>query len=133
LYTVTAIVIYRFTGDGVTSPALGSTGPLLAKVAYGIALPTIVIAGVINGHVAVVCFRRIDVKWIFNTDKLKKYLYIRMCSKEMIRSRSWTSYSIWVVILSILWLAAWVIASSIPIFNNLLGLIVGLSISPSRQ
>jgi hypothetical protein len=55
LYTATAIVIYRFTGDDITSPALGSTGPLLAKIAYGIALPTIVIAGVINGHVAVVC------------------------------------------------------------------------------
>jgi hypothetical protein len=54
LYTVTAVVIYRFTGDDVRSPALGSTSPIVAKVAYGIALPTIVIAGVINGHVAVV-------------------------------------------------------------------------------
>jgi hypothetical protein len=54
LYTVTAVVIYAYTGDDVRSPALGSTSPLLAKIAYGIALPTIVIAGVINGHVAVV-------------------------------------------------------------------------------
>jgi hypothetical protein len=54
LYTITAGVIYRFAGDGVKSPALGSTSPLLAKIAYGIALPTIVVAGVINGHVAAV-------------------------------------------------------------------------------
>jgi hypothetical protein len=58
LYTVTAVVIYVYTGDSVRSPALGSTSPLLAKVAYGIALPTIVIAGVINGHVAVVGYSR---------------------------------------------------------------------------
>lgn len=55
LYTVTAVVIYRFTGENVMSPALGSTSRVLSKVAYGIALPTIVIAGVINGHIAVVC------------------------------------------------------------------------------
>lgn len=111
LYTITATVIYRFTGDSVVSPALGSAGPLLSKVAYGIALPTIIISGVINGHVAV------------------KYLYIRMCSKEMIRSRSWKSYSIWVAILSVLWVVAWVIASAVPIFNNLLGLISALFLS----
>lgn len=27
LYTVSAAVIYRFAGEGVASPALGSTGP----------------------------------------------------------------------------------------------------------
>jgi hypothetical protein len=59
LYTITATVIYRFTGDSVVSPALGSAGPLLSKVAYGIALPTIIISGVINGHVAVVCFHTV--------------------------------------------------------------------------
>ena len=47
LYTVSAAIIYRYAGDGVASPALGSTGPLLRKIAYGIAIPTIVIAGVV--------------------------------------------------------------------------------------
>lgn len=41
LYLVTAIVIYLYAGDGVESPALGSAGPLIAKVAYGVALPTV--------------------------------------------------------------------------------------------
>ncbi|KAI5857262.1 amino acid transporter [Tricharina praecox] len=111
LYTVTAVVIYCYTGDDVRSPALGSTGPLLAKIAYGIALPTIVIAGVINGHVAV------------------KYLYIRLVPRELVRSTCWKSYSIWVAILSALWLVAWIIASAIPVFNNLLGLISALFLS----
>lgn len=41
LYLIAAVVIYRYAGDGVTSPALGSASPVVAKVAYGIALPTV--------------------------------------------------------------------------------------------
>jgi hypothetical protein len=41
LYTVAAIVIYRFAGSDVTSPALNSTRPLIRKIAYGTALPTV--------------------------------------------------------------------------------------------
>lgn len=44
-------MVYAYTSDNATSPALGNTGITLRKVAYGIALPTIMIAGVINGHV----------------------------------------------------------------------------------
>ena len=46
MYLIVAIVTYRYAGTDVASPALGSTSPLLRKVAYGIAIPTIVIAGV---------------------------------------------------------------------------------------
>ena len=45
MYLIVAIVIYRYAGTDVASPALGSTSPLLRKIAYGIAIPTIVIAG----------------------------------------------------------------------------------------
>ncbi len=45
MYLIVAIVIYRFAGTDVESPALSSTSPLLQKLAYGIAIPTIVIAG----------------------------------------------------------------------------------------
>lgn len=41
LYITAALVIYRYAGDGVTSPALGSASPTVAKVAYGLALPTV--------------------------------------------------------------------------------------------
>lgn len=52
MYLIVAIVTYRYAGTDVKSPALSSASPLLQKVAYGVAIPTIVIAGVINGHVA---------------------------------------------------------------------------------
>jgi hypothetical protein len=41
MYLVAAVVIYRYGGTGVASPALGSTGPLMSKIAYGIAIPTV--------------------------------------------------------------------------------------------
>ena len=41
LYLASAIVIYRFVGPDVESPALGSAGHLMKKVAYGLAIPTV--------------------------------------------------------------------------------------------
>jgi hypothetical protein len=43
-YTVAAVVIYYYAGQSVESPALGSAGPVLKKVAYGIAIPTVSIS-----------------------------------------------------------------------------------------
>jgi hypothetical protein len=41
LYILAAIVIYVYGGAGVSSPALGSSSPLVSKIAYGVALPTV--------------------------------------------------------------------------------------------
>lgn len=40
-YLVVSIVIYRYGGDNVASPALSSTSKTVAKVAWGVALPTV--------------------------------------------------------------------------------------------
>ncbi|GIJ98162.1 hypothetical protein Aspvir_000277 [Aspergillus viridinutans] len=109
LYTVTGVVIYRFAGQHVASPALGSSSPLMAKVAYGIAIPTILIAGVINGHIA------------------SKYIYVRLFrGTEHMHRRSLFSTGTWVAILVVLWTTAWVIAEAVPQFNNLLSLVTSL-------
>lgn len=41
-----------YVGDTASSPALGNVGRTLSRIAYGVAIPTIIIAGVINGNVA---------------------------------------------------------------------------------
>ena len=41
MYIIVGVVVYRYAGADVSSPALGSTGPIVKKVAYGIALPTV--------------------------------------------------------------------------------------------
>ncbi|CAI7568189.1 unnamed protein product [Penicillium manginii] len=130
LYTIIALVVYRYAGDSVASPALGSTGPLISKIAYGIALPTvitdrdsiarmhvictdnsrqIVIAGVIYGHVAV------------------KTIYIRIfAGTERMHKRDFIAVGVWVGMGLAVWISAWIIASAIPVFNNLLGLMSAL-------
>ncbi|KAJ5218171.1 uncharacterized protein N7498_000270 [Penicillium cinerascens] len=109
LYLVASVVIYRYAGDGVTSPALGSASPVVAKVAYGLALPTIIIAGVINGHVA---FKYVYVRIFRGTDRMHK--------------RDWVAVSSWVGIALSLWIIAWIISSAIPVFSDLLSLITAL-------
>lgn len=41
LYVIVAVVVYRYAGIDVSSPALGSTGHLVRKISYGIAIPTV--------------------------------------------------------------------------------------------
>ena len=109
MYLIVAVVTYRYAGTDVASPALGSASPLLQKIAYGIAIPTIVVAGVINGHVAA------------------KYVYVRLFrGTDRMSKRSWSSFGLWALIVVILWTLAWIIAEAIPVFNDLLGLISAL-------
>jgi hypothetical protein len=127
LYVLAAVVIYCFGGEGVASPALGSTSHTVSKVAYGIAIPTvscinllpvdwqldakqhlqIVVAGIINGHVAT------------------KYIYVRLLrGSGRMHQRSLLAIGTWVGIVCTLYVLAWIIAEGIPIFNNLLSLMV---------
>ncbi|KAJ5864210.1 Amino acid transporter transmembrane [Penicillium soppii] len=109
LYIIAALVIYRYAGSDVTSPALGSASPIVAKVAYGIALPTIVIAGVINGHVAF------------------KYVYLRIFQgTDRMHKRDWVAWGSWVGIAFTMWVLAWIVSAAIPVFSNLLSLITAL-------
>jgi len=41
LYIVVAVVCYRYGGQNIKSPALGSAGHTLSKVAFGLAIPTV--------------------------------------------------------------------------------------------
>ncbi|TFY53426.1 hypothetical protein EVJ58_g9461 [Rhodofomes roseus] len=113
LYLVVGVVVYAYTGADTVSPALGNTGTTLRKVAYGIALPTILISGVINGHVTA------------------KLVFIRLFRRNGVASRhmtahSWTGWLTWVGICFTIWTIAFVIAELIPFFNDLLGVMSSL-------
>lgn len=105
-YIVTAILIYYYCGPNVPAPAISAAAPIVTKIAYGIAWPTIVIAGVINGHVAF------------------KTIYLHVCSKETIHQKNFRALGSWYGISAVTWLTAWLIAESIPAFHHLLALVV---------
>ncbi|KAF9240158.1 hypothetical protein DTO013E5_8274 [Penicillium roqueforti] len=105
LYTVASIMIYAYVGPTVNSPALNSSGQLFRKISYAIALPTILIGGVVNAHVAV------------------KFIYVRVFrGTNSMHTQSFRARVVWTVTCAGLWILSWIIAEAIPVFNDVLGL-----------
>lgn len=104
-----SVVIYYFAGPLVASPALGSASPLVTKIAFGIALPTIIVAGVVNGSVAT------------------KYMYFKLWAGTDVASKKTVkSLGSWYGICAGSWVVSWILAESIPSFNLFLSLIGAL-------
>ncbi|CAH0051139.1 unnamed protein product [Clonostachys solani] len=113
LYLIAAIVIYVYVGENVPSPALSAAGSkAMRKAIWGVAIPTIVIAGVIYGHVAA------------------KYIFVRLFrnTKHLERRTRLSTVSWWGVTF-VIWALSMIIAESIPVFNSLLGLIAAAFVS----
>lgn len=112
IYTLTGALVYAFVGADVKSPALLSAGTTVSRIAFGIALPVIFISGSINGTV------------------VGRFLLDRFFRDSPIRfiqgARGW---AVWISVLTVLTLIAWIIAEAIPFFNALLGIISALFIS----
>lgn len=108
-YLVAAVVVYTFGGASVPSPAFGAAGPLIRKLCYGVAIPTIFVAGTIA---ASVCAKRLlTLFWAWRRRPQVAYAPGRA---------AWLS---WAAVLAALWLAAWAIAALVPVFHELLALI----------
>lgn len=105
IYTLTGSLIYAFVGGDVKSPALLSTSPLLAKIAFGVALPVIYISGSIN------------------TTVLCRFIHGRIYENSIARyintAKGWAT---WIMVVTVITLLAWVVAEAIPFFNELLSL-----------
>ncbi|KAG9248081.1 amino acid transporter-like protein [Calycina marina] len=112
IYTVTGVLIYAFVGQDVQSPALLSAGGLMAKVAFGLALPVIFISGSINGTV------------------VARYIHGRIYKNDVARfintKKGWIT---WIALVAFITVIAWVIAEAIPFFSDLLSIMSALFIS----
>ncbi|KAL2134690.1 hypothetical protein VTI74DRAFT_11094 [Chaetomium olivicolor] len=112
LYTLTGSLIYVFVGPSVASPALLSAGPVVSKVAFGIAIPVIFISGSIN--TTVVC----------------RYLHGRLFKNSIIRYvNTPMGWATWIGLDAVITLFAWIIASAIPFFSDLLAICSALFVS----
>lgn len=131
LYIVAAVVIYRYAGADVTSPALGSAGPLVARIAYGVALPTVglILMRALSRHQNILTLvAQIVIAGVINSHVAAKSIYIRVfAGTDRMHKRDFVAVGSWVGIAAGLWLLAWIIAEAIPVFNNLLSLIVSFS------
>lgn len=112
IYTLTGALVYSFVGQTVESPALLSAGNIPAKVAFGLGLPVIYISGSIN------------------TTVVGRYIHERIHKNDIKRyintKGGWVA---WLSLVTVITIIAWIIAESIPFFNDLLALSSALFIT----
>ncbi|KAI0490066.1 transmembrane amino acid transporter protein-domain-containing protein [Xylaria cf. heliscus] len=108
-YVTIGTVIYYFCGSYVASPALGSAGVLVKKIAYGLALPGLIVTTTLVIHLAA------------------KYIFIRMLggSRHLVENTP-THWISWLSCTSGITITAYVVASAIPVFGGLVSLVGAL-------
>ncbi len=113
LFCVIGAVTYAFCGDYVASPALGSAGPLLKKVCYGIAIPALLLTLMIYTHASA------------------KYIMVRLLrGTRHLTANSATHWTVWLSSVFGCIFIAYILASSIPVFGSLISF-VGALFSPT--
>lgn len=109
LYIVIGAVTYKFCGDYVAVPALGSAGPMMKRIAYGVAIPALLVTLTIYTHIPA------------------KYLFVRILRGSPHLTRNSPTH--WITWLSCTFgcvMFAYVLASAIPVFGSLIGFIGAL-------
>ncbi|GJN93659.1 hypothetical protein Rhopal_006716-T1 [Rhodotorula paludigena] len=102
-YLLIGIVVYWYAGQYVASPALGTAGTLYKRIGYGLALPGLLFSGIIYTHLAA------------------KFIFLRVLrGTRHVTHGTRTHWTVW------LGSCADIIASAIPVFSGLLGLVGAL-------
>ncbi|KAL4896036.1 transmembrane amino acid transporter protein-domain-containing protein [Aspergillus ambiguus] len=112
-YLAFSLVIYRWCGKWIASPALGSAGETVKRVSYGIALPGLIISGSLYVHVAA------------------KYLFVRILrNSKHLQANTLVHWGTWLTCTVGLSAISFVLASAIPIFTYVLALVGSLCFAP---
>ncbi|CAK9785103.1 unnamed protein product [Cutaneotrichosporon oleaginosum] len=105
-YVVIGLVVYCFCGQYVSYPALGSAGPLMKRVSYGLAIPGLFVTLTIYSHLPA------------------KYVFVRILrGSKHLTSNSLVHWATWLGCTFTCMATAYIIASAIPIFSSLVSFI----------
>ncbi|KAH8728865.1 transmembrane amino acid transporter protein-domain-containing protein [Phaeosphaeriaceae sp. PMI808] len=109
VYISIGVVVYYFCGSYVASPALGSAGPTMKKVCYGLALPGLIVSTTLFIHFAA------------------KYFFMRFLrgSTDLARN-TLTHWITWISCTAGCSLVSYIVASAIPGFGGLVSLVGAL-------
>ncbi|SPO32410.1 related to neutral amino acid permease [Ustilago trichophora] len=106
LYLLVGGVIYNNLGQYTTSPSLNSLSYTMSRIAYGLALPTILIAGCESGQVA----------------NKQLYMIVFRSRPQHIHNSTTLGWIVWTLINALTWVLAFILAELIPFFSSFLGL-----------
>uniref|UniRef100_L2FDE2 Amino acid transporter n=1 Tax=Colletotrichum fructicola (strain Nara gc5) TaxID=1213859 RepID=L2FDE2_COLFN len=113
MYLSFSLVIYRWCGVWLATPAFGSAGPLFKKISYAIALPGLIIGVGIYQHVAA------------------KYIFVRVLrDSHHLQENTLVHWSTWIGSNLVLGILAFIVAEAVPILNYLLGLAGAICFAP---
>ncbi|KAK5690334.1 hypothetical protein LTR17_025962 [Elasticomyces elasticus] len=113
MYLSFSLVVYRWCGIWIATPAFGSAGTLFKKISYGVALPGLVVGVGIYQHVAA---KLVFVRVLRDTRHLQENTAIH--------------WSVWLGTNLVLGALGFIIAEAVPILNYLLGLAGSLCFAP---
>ncbi|ETI26757.1 hypothetical protein G647_10202 [Cladophialophora carrionii CBS 160.54] len=108
-----SMVVYAYCGQWVATPSLGSAGPTVKKVAYGVALVGLVVSAALYLHVAA------------------KYLFVRILRKSRhLQANTFIHWGTWLGCVFGLGAITFILASAIPIFNFLIAMVGSIAYAP---
>ncbi|KAJ5161407.1 hypothetical protein N7492_006799 [Penicillium capsulatum] len=109
VYLAIGCVVYYYCGSYVASPALGSAGPLVKKISYGFGLPGLLVTTILTTHLPA------------------KYIFVRVLQgSRHLTGNTVIHWATWLGCTFGIALTAYIIASAIPVFNDLVSLIGAL-------
>ncbi|KAK1925999.1 transmembrane amino acid transporter protein-domain-containing protein [Papiliotrema laurentii] len=112
-YIIVSLVVYKYCGIYIASPALGSAGVLIKKISYGIALPGLWISAVLSQHLAA------------------KYVFVRLLrDTPHLQSKTTIHWVTWLGTTVALGIVAFVVAEAVPFFGTLIGLLAAIAYAP---
>ncbi|KAJ5716102.1 hypothetical protein N7493_008013 [Penicillium malachiteum] len=112
-YIVVGVVIYYYCGSYVSSPALGSAGATVKKVSYGFALPGLLASTLLFVHIT------------------GKYIFVRLLQgSRHLTANTVTHWVVWLSCTFSVAIFAYIIASAIPVFSDLVSLVGALLGTP---
>lgn len=113
VYLSMSMVVYYYCGQWIATPSLGSAGPLVKKVAYGIALPSLIVSAGIFNHTAA------------------KTTFVRIMRKSPhFQANTWQHWTTWLGLNIGFGFLAFILAEAIPVFNYILSLAGSICFAP---
>lgn len=112
-YMVIGLVMFRYAGQWLATPALGSAGPTIKIVSYAVALPGLVASGMICVHVS------------------GKSVFVRVLrGSKHLTANTWQHWTVWLASTFGTGLLGWVICEAIPFYGSLVSIIGSLGFGP---
>lgn len=112
-YLAFSLVVYRWCGQWVASPSLGSAGQTVKMVAYGVGLIGLIVSACLYLHVAA------------------KYVFVRILrGSKHLQANTVVHWATWLSCTFGLAALAFVLAEAIPIFNYLIALTGSVCFAP---